>query len=61
MLQRPSRTDVLRLAADAEVDPRTAERALREGAAAVRGITGERIAASMGRLGFRSLVDKEAA
>jgi hypothetical protein len=40
---RPRRRDVLILAGRAGVDPRTAERALREGPDALRGMVGDRI------------------
>jgi hypothetical protein len=42
----------LQLAAEAECDPRTARRAMMEGADAVRGLTGERIAKAAATLGI---------
>jgi hypothetical protein len=42
----------LKLAAEAGVDPRTARKAIRDGADAVRGLTGERVAEAAARLGI---------
>ena len=44
-------TAIMKLAAEAEVDLRTAKKAYERGAAAVRGRVGERIAAAAARLG----------
>ncbi len=43
---------VLKLAAEAGCDPRTARKAMAEGAAAVRGLVGERIAEAAAKLGI---------
>lgn len=44
--------DALRLAAEVPCDPRTAGKAIVSGSAAVRGMTGYRIARAMARLGI---------
>jgi hypothetical protein len=51
---KPPQSLVLRLAAAAGADPRTARKALRYGARAVRGLAGERLAESMAALGIQS-------
>lgn len=48
------RQDALRIAAEAAVDFRTAEKAIEKGPKAVRGQAGERIAAAMDRLGIKA-------
>jgi hypothetical protein len=50
---------VLRLAAAAEVDPRTARKALARGAEAVRGRAGERVAEAAKKLGLTLGVDRD--
>ena len=47
-----SRLTILHLAALAGVDPRTAKKALRDGAGSVRGLSGDRIAVAMRELGL---------
>lgn len=42
----------MKLAAEAGCDPRTARKAMAEGAAAVRGQTGERVAEAAAKLGI---------
>lgn len=49
---RPPRTLVIELAAAASCDPRTADRAMRDGSAAIRGMAGYRVARAMARLGI---------
>ena len=48
------RIDALRLAAKACISPRSAEKALREGAESLKGLTGERAANGMRELGLSS-------
>lgn len=51
-MSRIDRRTVLRLAAEADIDPRSAAKALRSGADSLRGRTGERAAEAMQRLGM---------
>lgn len=51
VMHRPDRLTVLRLAALADVDPRTAAKALALGAQAVKGRAGEKLASAMHELG----------
>lgn len=50
--RKPDRATVLKLAAVAVCDPRSAERALMHGPFSVRGMVGERIAIAMRKLGI---------
>lgn len=59
MKQGVDRLTILRLAAEADIDPRSAAKALRDGPESLRGRVGEKAANAMARLGLEH--EKEAA
>lgn len=56
---RPRRTDIIRLAAAAACDPRSAKKALEQGAESVKGLVGDRLAQAMRELGLTTVAQTE--